>query len=175
MLDGVLRRQHEERLAEEERLAADRHLLFLHRLEERRLDLGGRAVDLVGEHEIREQRPLLRIELLRPLIEHHRADDVGREEIGRELNAREADAEALRHRADGERLRQSRHALEQDVAAGEQPDQQPLDHDLLADDPLGHLARDGLRQHRVVRLGRSRSHRSDASAARFTVGSLSRA
>ena len=33
VLDGILGREHQERLAEKECLAADRHLLFLHRLE----------------------------------------------------------------------------------------------------------------------------------------------
>src|SRR2546430_17045003 len=44
LLDGVLGREHEKRLAQKERLSADRHLLLLHRLEQRRLDLGGGAV-----------------------------------------------------------------------------------------------------------------------------------
>jgi hypothetical protein len=34
------------------------HLLLLHRLEQRRLRLGGRAVDLVAEDDVGEDRPL---------------------------------------------------------------------------------------------------------------------
>src|SRR2546429_7202025 len=56
LLDGVLGREHEKRLAQKERLSADRHLLLLHRLEQRRLDLGGGAVNLVRERQVREQR-----------------------------------------------------------------------------------------------------------------------
>ena len=39
-------------------------------------------------------------------------------------------------RFDGERLGQARHAFEQDVAVGEQADDQPLDQIVLADDDL---------------------------------------
>ena len=175
MLDRVLRREHEERLAEKEGLAADRHLLLLHRFEQRRLHLGGRAVDFVGEDQVREQRPLLRIELLRTLVEDHRPDHVGGQQVRRELDPRKADPQALGDGPNGEGLGESRHALEQDVTPGEQADQQPLDHDLLTDDALRHLAGNALRQRRVARLGCPGRHRSDASAARFTVGSLSRA
>ena len=59
LLDRVLRREHEERLLELERRAADRDLLLLHRLEQRRLHLGRRAIDLVGENDVGEDRPLL--------------------------------------------------------------------------------------------------------------------
>ena len=175
MLDGVLGREYEERFAEEKCLAADRDLLLLHRLEQGGLDLGRRAIDFVRQHEIREQRALLGIELLRALVEHHRADDVGRQQVGRELNAREADAQTLRDRLHGERLGESRHPLEQNVAAGEQPDQQALNHDLLAHDALRDFTRDRLREHGVAGFRCPYRHLSDASAARLTVGSLSRA
>ncbi len=87
MLDRVLGREHEERLAQEKRLATDRDLLLLHRFEQSGLDLRRRAIDFVRQHEVREQRALLRIELLRALVEHHRADHVGRQQVGRELDA----------------------------------------------------------------------------------------
>ena len=48
-LDRVLRREHEERLGQRVRLAVDGDLPLLHRLEQRRLRLRRRAVDLVGE------------------------------------------------------------------------------------------------------------------------------
>src|SRR3989442_10443057 len=49
-----------------------------HRLEQRGLHLGGRAVDLVGQHQVREEGTLPRVELLRALVEHHGADYVRR-------------------------------------------------------------------------------------------------
>ena len=41
-------------------------------------------------------------------------------------------------------LGEARHALEQDVAVGEQPDQQPVDHVALADDDLADLLADAV-------------------------------
>ena len=54
MLVRVLRRDHEERVGELVRLALDRHLPLLHRLEQRRLRARRRAVDLVREQDVRE-------------------------------------------------------------------------------------------------------------------------
>ena len=77
-LDRVLGRHHEERIGQPVGLAADRDLPLLHRLEQRALHLGGRAVDLVGEHEVREDRPERHLELTELLVEDPRADDVRR-------------------------------------------------------------------------------------------------
>jgi hypothetical protein len=46
---------------------ADRHLPLLHRLQQRRLRLGRRAVDLVGQQHVGEDRPLHEAELARPV------------------------------------------------------------------------------------------------------------
>ena len=56
VLDRVLGRDDEERVVEPARLAVDRHLLLGHRLEQRGLRLRHRAVDLVDEHDVREDR-----------------------------------------------------------------------------------------------------------------------
>ena len=61
-LDRVLRREHEEGVGHEVRDAGDRHLALGHHLEQRRLHLGGRTVDLVGEHEVGEHRAELDVE-----------------------------------------------------------------------------------------------------------------
>jgi hypothetical protein len=45
-----------------------------------------------------------------------------------------------RERLDREGLGQAGHAFEEDVAVGEQADEQPLDHVTLADDDLAHFA-----------------------------------
>ena len=63
LLDRVLRGQHEERLGQRMPPAADRHLVLLHRLEQRRLRLRRRAVDLVGQDHVGEDRPLHKPEL----------------------------------------------------------------------------------------------------------------
>ena len=73
------------------------------------------------------------------LVVDDRADEVGGEEIGGELDARELGVEGVAERADGERLGEAGDALDQDVAAGEQADQDALDHVGLADDDLADL------------------------------------
>ena len=55
-LDRVLGGHDEERVRDLVRLTADRHLVLLHDLEERALDLRRGAVDLVSQQEVREHR-----------------------------------------------------------------------------------------------------------------------
>ena len=56
LLDRVLRRDHEERGGQRPRDAVDRDLALLHALEQRRLRARRGAVELVGEHDVREHR-----------------------------------------------------------------------------------------------------------------------
>ncbi len=77
-LDRVLRREHEERRRHRVRVVADRDLVLLHDLEQRRLHLGGRAVDLVGEQEVAEHRAELGVEPAGVRAVDPRADEVGR-------------------------------------------------------------------------------------------------
>ena len=80
-----------------------------------------------------------------------RADHVGGQQVRRELDALERRVDRLGERSHRERLGQPGHALEQHVAAGEQADQQPVDHVVLADDPPRDLPRDVLHQSRIRR------------------------
>ena len=68
------------------------------------------------------------------LVPDRRAGDVGGHQVGRELDAREADARHLRERARGERLREAGEVLEQHVPVGEQADEDELERVALADD-----------------------------------------
>ena len=138
-LDRVLRREHEERRRHFVRHAADRHLTLAHDLEQRGLHLRGRPVDLVGEDEVREHRAELDVERLGRWTVDAGADDVGRDEVGRELDARERAAEDLRQRRHGQRLAETGNAFEEAMAAGEQADEHPLEHALLADDDAAKL------------------------------------
>jgi hypothetical protein len=72
------------------------------------------------------------------------ADEICRDEVGRELQALERAAEHVRHGLDGERLGQAGDALEQDVTAREQRHQHALEHRLLADDHALDLEQAGL-------------------------------
>ena len=116
--------------------ALDRRLAFLHRLQERRLGLRRRAVDLVGEEEVGEDRPGAELEVAVALVPDRRARDVGRHEIRRELNAREPHAQYPREGARRERLRETGVVLEQDVPVGEEAEQHELERLALADDRL---------------------------------------
>ena len=101
MFDGVLRGQDEKRLRQPMRLIVHGDLRFVHRFEQRRLRLGRRAIDFVGEHDIGEDRPGLELERLRRGIEHADAGDVGRQQIRSELDALKRALEGA-----GQRLRQ---------------------------------------------------------------------
>ena len=56
LVQGVLRRDDEEKVFQWMRLIVHGHLFFRHRLQQGRLDLGTGAVDLVGQHHVGEER-----------------------------------------------------------------------------------------------------------------------
>ena len=144
LLDRVLRREHEERALQVVADAGDGDLVFLHRFEQRRLGLGRRPVDLVGEDDVGEDRAADEADDALAgraiLLDDLGAEDVGRHEVGRELDAVEPEVHRLGQRLDEQRLGEPGHAPQQDVAAGEKCNQDFADDALLADDRLGQLA-----------------------------------
>ncbi len=144
LINRVLRGQHEERLRELPRLAAGGNLALLHGLEQRRLRLGRRAVDFVGQDDVAEDRAAHEDDLapagLVVLLDHVRADDVRGHQVGRELDALEVELQHAGERADHERLGQAGHALEQAMAAGEDGGEELLEDLALAHDHLAQLA-----------------------------------
>ncbi len=142
LLDRVLGGDHQERGRQLECLVADRDAPLLHGFEHGALDLGGRAVDLVGQEQVGEDWPLVHAEIIGPLVQDLRPDDIRREQIDRELDAGETEVDRFGQDRDQERLRQARNALKQQVAAGKQRHQEPLDNDVLTDhhgpDALAH-------------------------------------
>src|SRR5919108_1573536 len=116
-LDRVLRRQHDERLRQLAGDAVDRHLALGHRLEQGRLGLRHRAVDLVDENHVREDRSRPELEVAILLVPDREPRDVSRLEVRRALDSRRLGAgDRLCDRAREDGLRGSRHILEQDVA-----------------------------------------------------------
>jgi len=75
-------------------------LAFLHRFEQRGLDLGRRPVDFVGEDEIVENRPQLRFEPEFLGMIDHGAYQVGGQQIRGELEPRERGMERAGKRLD---------------------------------------------------------------------------
>ena len=63
LLDRVFGGQHHEEIRHLVGLAGDGDLALFHRFKQRGLDLGRRAVDLVGKHKVGEDRTLLELEL----------------------------------------------------------------------------------------------------------------
>ncbi len=149
-LDRVLRRHHQERLGHAVRLARDRDLILLHHFEKRALHLGGRAVDLVGEQQVREHGPERGGELAGLLVVDAGADEVGRDEVGRELDALERALQGPGHRLHGERLREAGHAFDQKVALREHRDHHALEEAVLPDDDLLDLVEDPLHDGRAL-------------------------
>ena len=125
------------------RLAIDGHLPFLHGLEQRALRFGGRAVDLVGEQERREDRSAHQLEGVVLEVEDIGAGDVGGHQVRGELDAVEVRAEDVRERAHEEGFGHAGHALDERVLAGEDGDERFIDHVLLADDDFGHFGAGG--------------------------------
>ena len=152
LFDGVLRRQHKERLGQFMIDAALADSSLLHRLEHGRLRLWRRAVDFIRQNDVRENRTFEKLELPFTggliLVNHLRAGDVGGHQIGRELNALEPQMQRLRQAADHQCFSQSRHTHQQRMAFGEDRDQNLVDHFFLTDDDLGEFGFDG----RVSRL-----------------------
>ena len=118
--------------------AADCDLLFLHALKHRRLRLRRRAINLVRENDVGEHRPGQKLECTRTcrlvLGDDFRARDIARHQVGRELYAAELQRHRPRQRRDHHRFRQTGNTFENAVAAGEQRDQELLDHVILTDD-----------------------------------------
>jgi hypothetical protein len=145
-LDRILRREHEERTLERIGSSRSGDVIFLHCLQQRRLSLRRRPVDLVGQENLREDRPLHEPQaaVAAILVEDFRTGDVGRHQIGRELDPFEREVEDLGKRLDQQRFRQARHAGDQAVAAGEQGHQHLIDDRVLSDDDLSDFGEDAV-------------------------------
>ena len=72
------------------------------------------------------------------LLQDLGAEDIGRHQVGRELDAAGGEAEHGAHRLDELGLGEARHADEEAVAAGQHGGQRALDDGFLAEDDLGH-------------------------------------
>ena len=107
-LDRVLGGHDQERLRHREGATSDGDLSLRHRLEQRRLDPRGCAIDLVDQDQVGHDRPGFDVEDLRRGPEDPRPDDVGRDQVRRELDAIEGAAEDPRQRRQQQRLARAR-------------------------------------------------------------------
>ena len=116
--------------------APDSYLAFLHDLQQRALHLSRRAVDLIRQQQVGENRAERSGEFAGFLVEDPRADQVGRHKIGRELDAFELASDGLRQCLDCQGFGKPRHSFYQDVAARQQRHQHPLQQVILPDNNL---------------------------------------
>ena len=108
-------------------MRVDGDLALLHRLEQRRLGLRRRAVDLVGEHDVGEDAAGPELELVGGAVPHRHAGDVGRQEVGGELDAVAGAADRRRDRLGQRRLADAGDVLDEEVALGEEAHEREVD------------------------------------------------
>ena len=139
-------REDEERTFERVRAAGRGDVILLHRLQQRGLRLRRRAVDLVGQQDLSEDRTLDETQAAMAcfLVQHFGAGDIGRHQIRRELNPFERQIQNLRQRLNQKRLRQPGDAGDETMAAGEQRHQHLVDDRVLPHDHLADLGEDAL-------------------------------
>src|SRR6185436_10277225 len=117
LMGGILRGYDEEGLRQAPGLAFGRHLMLLHRLEEGALGLGRGAVDLVGEDDLGENRPRMKLESPGFTVVDRYPENVGRQEVARELYALEAQSQGGGERVREHGLADPGYILDQQVAA----------------------------------------------------------
>ena len=103
--------------------AVDGDLALLHRLEQRRLGAGGRPVQLVDEHDVREERAGPELPLVAGEVEHGDAGELGRQEVRGALDPVEDAADGAGERLGEEGLADAGDVLDEQVPAREQRDE----------------------------------------------------
>ena len=138
---GILCGQHQKRLLQHIAFRPHRHSVFLHGLQQGRLGLRRGAVDFIGQHQIGEDGAFLEAEGAFSFLLYH---DIGSRHIAGhqvrgKLDALEGKQEHLAYGAHKHGLSKPRHALQQDISAGEQRQHHLPDDFFLTDDPLSYL------------------------------------
>ncbi len=125
-------------------MAANGDLALAHRFQQRGLHLGRRTVDFIGQQHRMEDGAGNELEAAFLRAPDLGTGEVGGQQVGGELHAREIGLETAGQRTDGGGLGQSRGAFHQQVAIGEQCDQQAFHQVGLADDLTGQRGAQGL-------------------------------
>jgi len=135
--------------------------VLLHRLEQRRLGLRWRAVDLVGEQQPGEDGSGAEDELAGTLVVDVAAREVAGQQVRRELGPRVREAQGRRQAVRGDCLSEARQVLDEHVTTREDAREDQSQGIALADDGTFDLVEDlggegcGLRE-REGRCGHSR-------------------
>ena len=110
----------------------DRDLRFVHRFQQRRLCLRRRAVDLIGQQEIREDRARFELELLRVRVINGDAQHVTGQHVAGELQAVKPALHRARQRVRERGLSDAGNVFDQQVPARQQAHQRQPHHIRLA-------------------------------------------
>lgn len=138
-VDRVLRGDHEEWIGQWMRLSIQGDLLLGHRLQQRTLRARRCAVDLIGQQHVGEHRAGVELELAAAGLVHRYAQYVRRQQVGSELHALEAEAEAAGQCMRQRGLAQPGQIFDEQVAAGKQGDKGQPDFRHLAQYQCVHL------------------------------------
>jgi hypothetical protein len=172
-IEGVLGRHHDERAREEVRRPVHRDVRVRHRLEQRGLRARRCPVQLVGEHELVEQRTGTELELAARGREDLHPGDVGGHEVGGELDAGEAEAAHPRQPLGERGLPHAGRVLHEQVPSGDEGGQRELDGGALAaDDAPQGLAGPGEQR---VRCGGGERRTGEGGGGHVVAGSLAAA
>ncbi len=134
-------------------MRVDGDLALLEALEQGGLGLGRGPVDLVADHDVREDTPGAELELAGLLVEDRHPGDVRRQQVGRELDPTRRPPDGTGQCLGQLGLAHPGHVLQQQVPLGQQDDQGGLDHLGLALDDLGDVAPQSLGDGRDVDAG----------------------
>src|SRR6185436_20979649 len=124
----------EERRWQLARFAFGGDLVLFHRLEQRRLRLRRRAIHLVGEDHLREDRTGVEAKAARLALVYRYAEDVGRQHVAGELDALEMQPETSGEHVRKRRLADAGQVLDQQVPAREQARERQAHLRFLAED-----------------------------------------
>jgi hypothetical protein len=124
--------------------------VLLHGFEQGALDLGRRAIDLVGEISWAKIGPCLQVKTPVAWVVDHGADQVGGEQVGGELDAPKVAAIAWARVFTASVLARPGTPFEKYVAPGEEPDQQAVDEVTLPDDDGPDLLAEAVEEGRTL-------------------------
>ena len=103
------------------------------------MHLGRRTVDFIRQDQVGKNRTELGREFTATGIINQRADQIGGQQVGRELETLKASLNAGGHCFNGKRLGEAGNAFEEDVTVGEQAEQEPVHQIFLSDDDVTDL------------------------------------
>jgi hypothetical protein len=117
-------------------LAQHRNPMLLHRFQKSRLRLGRSTVDLIGEHDIREERSGLEDELPSTVLflKKRISRDITRKKIGRELNPLIIEHKSLRQPLHQFCFSKSGKSFEENMTSGQNPIDDKFDQLLLPEE-----------------------------------------